>query len=221
MPEQIAPFRYWHAWLMSGALAALLLILGLGVLALAEGLPFWIPMNATTQVFHGPGVADVTALDFRHSVVGTLINVAACFFWAAIAAGLFSWASGGGTGAAWLVGLGTVALAGFVDYLLIPERLRPGWELVLSPAAVACGFLAMGIGLALGLVAAANRIVPVAAAPHTPVAPRRKAARLSALARLRQPVPNVLDQRAQRIDPAGKVTQDPNDPDCAPRDDRR
>jgi hypothetical protein len=45
---------------------------------------------------------------------------------------------------------GTAAIAGAVDYGLVPRRLSPGWEHALPPRGVAAGFAALGLGLALG-----------------------------------------------------------------------
>lgn len=52
------------------------------------------------------------------------------------------------------------AITGFAaafDYLVMPRRLRPGWELVLSRPAMAYGFGAMAFGLALGGLLAQSR----------------------------------------------------------------
>jgi drug/metabolite transporter (DMT)-like permease len=42
---------------------------------------------------------------------------------------------------------GVTALAAVVDYAVVPKRLTPGWEKVVSPAAIALAYGAMMIGL--------------------------------------------------------------------------
>jgi hypothetical protein len=42
------------------------------------------------------------------------------------------------------------AVAGVVDYGIVPRRLTPGWELALPPKSVAAVLAAMALGLAAG-----------------------------------------------------------------------
>ncbi|WP_333685309.1 hypothetical protein [Pontibaca methylaminivorans] len=74
-----------RAFLLAGAGAAVLTIAVLGALSAATGAPWWAPLNATTHVFHGGEAAQVTAADWRHTGVGTIIHVLSCFFWALVA----------------------------------------------------------------------------------------------------------------------------------------
>jgi drug/metabolite transporter (DMT)-like permease len=41
------------------------------------------------------------------------------------------------------------ALAAVVDYAVVPKRLRPGWEKVVSPRAIGVAYVAMAVALAL------------------------------------------------------------------------
>lgn len=216
MSRPIAMARFDLGWPMAGTVATVVSALTLGVLALGEGLPFWMPLNATTHALHGAEAARTTALDLGHTGLGALIHVAACFFWALVAVMLIRWAPRGPVWLAWFVGLATAAIAGLVDYGLLPRALRPGWELVLPPWCVVAGFVALGIGLALGLTLARSDSGPAVRRPGSvpvPPDPRRREtapAPGSALDHLRQPSPDELDQRQQRIDPADRVTEDPN-----------
>ncbi|WP_258552058.1 hypothetical protein [Paracoccus versutus] len=217
MARPIPMARFTLAWPLAGAGAALLSIPVLAALSAGRGLPPWMPLNATTHALHGAEAARTTALDLAHTGLGTAIHVASCFFWAGVAVLLVRRAARGGPWLAWLAGLATAAMAGLIDYGLLPARLRPGWELVLPPWAVLAGLAALGVGLSLGLLAAwaigrrapgtspaPDRYPPVPGAAEPPQAP------VSAVERLRHPAPHVLDQRQQRMDPAGAVTEDPN-----------
>lgn len=220
-PVPIAKFSY--SLPMAGAIAAMLSAVALGVCAALTGLPSWMPLNATSHVWHGPAAADVTAITWSHTAFGTAIHIASAFFWAAVAIVLFRVMGNTRTGAAWMVGLGTAALAGVIDYGLMPSRLTPGWELVLPNAGVVAGFVALGVGIAIGLGLTQRRHADMAAAGFDQPAASPSAASPSAISpstdpaaptpeleRMRRPSFNELDQRQQRIDPAGMVTADMN-----------
>ncbi|WJS86834.1 hypothetical protein [Paracoccus sp. TOH] len=217
-PRRIAMAGFDRAWPLAALCAALLSALVLGALAAGRGLPVWMPLNATSHGLHGPEAAGVTALDLAHTGLGAAIHIASCFFWAAVAVLLIRRAAQGGAWLGWTAGLATAAMAGLVDYGLMPARLRPGWELVLPPWGVLAGLAAVGVGLSLGLIAA-RRLDRGAAgtsttregyAPLSGMAGTPREPPLTAVERLRHPAPHVLDQRQQRMDPASAVTEDPN-----------
>jgi hypothetical protein len=54
---------------------------------------------------------------------------------------------------AWTGG-STAALAALVDYVFMPRRLSPGWELALTRKSMAGAFAAMAAGLTAGAMAA-------------------------------------------------------------------
>ena len=207
-----------RAFLLAGAGAAVLTIAVLGALSAATGAPWWAPLNATTHVFHGGEAAQVTAADWRHTGVGTIIHVLSCFFWALVALIillLLRRGIGRGLPMPWLAAGLTVLLAALVDYGLMPSRLTPGWELELSTPGVDAGFVALGVGFMPGLLAAARPEEPATppAAVHEPTpGPVPDSMPRSALDQRRHPGPDRIDQRMQRIDPAGKHTSDPGGP---------
>lgn len=103
-------------------------------------------------------------------------------------------------------------LAGTLAAVLSALALGLAAVLLGLPAwGVIAGAMVLGIGIALGLDMARRRhaerrarparTAPEPAAEHDPV---------TALGRLRRPAPAELDQRQQRIDPTGKLTEDPN-----------
>ncbi|MBC9247521.1 hypothetical protein H4P12_12565 [Paracoccus sp. 11-3] len=216
MSDPNSTARNDHGWLLAGIWASLLSAVVLGLLSVTRGLPVWMPLNVPTHAFYGPEVAQETALDLSHTAVGGFIHVVACFFWAAVAVVILRILRRFRIGSVWLAGLGTAVLAGLIDYGVMPMRLRPGWELVLSPFGVAIGLLALGIGLSLGLRGMGSPEqagTPFQSAETTPVTAMIVSAEeqpRSELERLRHPGPHVIDQRQQRIDPANQVTEDPN-----------
>lgn len=196
---------------LAGTLAAVLSALALGLSAMLRDLPPWMPFNATSHVLHGPAAAAVTDANLGHTALGAIIHVGSAFFWAAVAILLLRATGGARAGAAWAAGLGTALLAGVIDYGVIPARLSPGWELVLPPWGVVAGLAALGIGIALGLDMVRRRHPPKPIRPVRPVQePAAEHDPPTALDRLRRPAPAELDQRQQRIDPAGELTEDPN-----------
>lgn len=151
MSRPIAMARFDRGWPLAGAWAAVISILVLGAASLATRQPFWMPLNATSHGLYGPEAAHFTGFDLAHTVVGAVIHVAACFFWAGVAVLMLRGVQRGNMALAAGAGLATAALAGVVDYALMPARLTPGWELVLPPAGVMAGLVALGVGLAIGL----------------------------------------------------------------------
>lgn len=51
----------------------------------------------------------------------------------------------------------TATVAAAVDYLVMPRRLTPGWELAIGRPGVAATFVGLGLGLAGGTLAARCR----------------------------------------------------------------
>lgn len=106
----------------------------------------WQVANATSHWVNGARAARTALLDLRHTGTGILTHYLASCFWAVPFMILLERRRSRTTlGAA----LATVATAAGVDYLIVPKRLTPGWELVLPRSEVGVGFL----GMALGLVA--------------------------------------------------------------------
>lgn len=213
MIRPIAMARFDRGWPLAGLSATVVSGLALGALSAARGLPAFLPINATSHVLHGPEAARTTTVDLAHTGLGAAIHIGSCFFWAAVAVLLIRKARRGSAWQAWVAGLGTAILAGGVDYGLMPERLRPGWELVLTPLGVSAGLAAMGAGIALGLIAARAigtgtraeaHFLPAPAGDPPPEVPA------SEIERRRHPAPDIIDQRQQRVDPASTVTEDPN-----------
>jgi hypothetical protein len=108
------------------------------------------PINATSHWLHGDDAAAVGDVDARHTGVGLVTHQASAFFWAVP---FSAWlASRPPRSPVQMVRDSAVmaAVAAAVDYGLVPRRLTPGWELVLSKRGVASGFLGLAFGFAVG-----------------------------------------------------------------------
>lgn len=125
----------------------------LGLMSTMRGRPPWASITATSHVLHGPAAGRFDGFDLSHTVLGGAIHITSCFFWAAVAVVSLRLVTRGSTSIAWTAGLLTAGVAAFVDYGLMPVRLRPGWELVLPVQDVVLSFVAMAIGIAIGLAA--------------------------------------------------------------------
>lgn len=133
--------------LTSGTIASLATTIALAVLARAEGRRVLQPTNATSHVLHGDSAGRVRHADVPHTVFGYVVHHASAVFWAAI---YQVWRARRGAPSTSPLGDAMVlsALAAFVDYVVVPRRLSPGWELVLPKSAIALTYLAMAFALA-------------------------------------------------------------------------
>lgn len=147
--------------LYSGAGAALFSLTAIALLSRIEGRDASRPINATSHVLWGDEEATGDGIDRRRTLPGLVINVGAGFFWGAVYALLTPRPPERSRSEVVGRALATSLLAALVDYGLIPRRMRPGWELVLSSRSVAAALAAMGIGLAAGGLAARDARLPV------------------------------------------------------------
>jgi hypothetical protein len=117
-------------------------------------------LNATSHWIWGDGAAEVDGVTPQHTGVGMLIHHAASIFWAV----LYERAVGaaverGSPAPAVAAGMAGAAFACFVDYVCVPRRLSPGFEMRLSRPSIAAGYLAFGAGLAVtSLLRSATRV---------------------------------------------------------------
>jgi hypothetical protein len=146
--------------LYSGTGAAVAALTAVALLSRLEGHSAARPINATSHVLWGPHDAPREKVDVAHTVPGLFINVGAAFFWGAVFA--FSPPGASKETPQGIIGraFGTSLLAAVVDYGLMPQRLRPGWELALRARAVALALAALGAGLAAGGLTARRESSP-------------------------------------------------------------
>lgn len=140
--------------LCSGALAGLVSAVVAGGTARAEGASAVQPINATSHWLHGRRAGRVRRVDLPHTGVGLATHVASALFWA-VPYGVWVRRQPDRSAAELLAGgAATAAVAAAVDYLAMPRRLTPGWELALDRRGVGVTFAGMALGLAAGAMLA-------------------------------------------------------------------
>lgn len=138
------------AAVMSGTVTSIVTTAALALLARSEGRSAFQPTNATSHWLHGENAGRVRIADARHTLLGYCTHHLSAIFWALP---FEAWLAAGHSKAPTTVlrkAALTAALAALVDYRLVPKRLTPGWETVLSKRSVGATFAAMALGLALG-----------------------------------------------------------------------
>jgi hypothetical protein len=109
------------------------------------------PTNATSHWLWGDDDAFLASEpDARHTGVGYATHHASAIMWALFYERWLERTENPSMGEVVGAAAATTAVAAFVDYVLTPKRLRPGFEAHLSPADLAGVFAAFGIGLAAG-----------------------------------------------------------------------
>ena len=149
----------------SAASAAALMLFGA-----REGRGALSPLNASSHWLFGDGAARREP-SLARTGIGLLTHHGATLFWSTI----LEKALGPGKRSLpelAVMGALTSGLAATVDYLLLPRRLSPGWELALTRKSMAGAFAAMAAGLAAGAFAA--RSATRDASAHRPRRARRR-----------------------------------------------
>lgn len=116
----------------------------LALAAKAEGRHPVRPTNATGHWFRGDEAAKSRAFDAKHTLLGFATHEAASVFWAAIFQMLRKL---GPRRSAAVDAIGVSAFAAFVDYLVVPKRLTPGWEKVVTPRSILLAYGVMAFAL--------------------------------------------------------------------------
>jgi hypothetical protein len=106
-------------------------------------------INAVSHIaWGGPPPAD-SGPRGRNFIVGAGLHLGGALFWAAVSESLVGSAVRRTRAMAWLSGSVTAAAAYWIDYNIVPMRLRPGMEAFVSPAAVKTVYAALAAGLAI------------------------------------------------------------------------
>lgn len=129
---------------LSGTAVSIASTIALALAAKAEGRHPVRPTNATGHWFRGDEAAASRAFDAKHTILGFATHEGASIFWAAIFEALRK--LGPGRPAA-VDAIGVSALAAFVDYLVVPKRLTPGWEKVVTPRSIGLAYGVMALAL--------------------------------------------------------------------------
>jgi len=139
--------------LFCGAGAALASLSSVALLARAEGEPALRPISASGHWLWGDDAAVKGEPGMTRSGVGGATNIGAGLMWG----GLFgAWVQRNAStpGEVLRDGAALGAVAGLLDYGLLPRRLSPGWELALSSRSVVLSMAAMAAGAVAGAFAA-------------------------------------------------------------------
>jgi hypothetical protein len=136
---------------VTGTLASVLSTIVLILAGRAQSGNAVAPINAVSHWLWGDEALDAERLTWRHTAMGYLTQHLASVFWAI----LYSLAYGHRREAKRLPqavagAIATSAIASFVDYQVVPERLTPGFEHRLSTGAMVTTYAALAAGLALG-----------------------------------------------------------------------
>jgi hypothetical protein len=140
--------------LWSGVLGSVVSALAAGAVARAEGRGALQPLNATSHWVHGHSAGRVRRLDVAHTGIGLLTHIVSALFWA-VPYSLWLQRKPERPAEEIIVGgAATAAMAATVDYLAMPRRLTPGWELALSRRGIGVIFGGLALGLAGGALLA-------------------------------------------------------------------
>jgi hypothetical protein len=140
--------------LWSGVIGSIASALAAGMAARAEGQGALQPLNATSHWLYGQRAGRVRRFDVAHTAVGSVTHVASALFWA-VPYSLWLQRKPERSAEDIIVGAAaTAAAAAAVDYLAMPRRLTPGWELALSRGGVSITFVGLALGLAGGALLA-------------------------------------------------------------------
>jgi hypothetical protein len=143
---------------VTGTIVSFVTAAVLALLAKAEGKSALQPTNATSHWLHGDKAGAVRKADLAHTAVGFGTHHASAMFWAAP---FEAWLARDPQRSPLLMlrdASAVAMIAAVVDYLVVPKRLTPGWETVLSKRSIAATYVALALGLAAGgLIAQAMR----------------------------------------------------------------
>lgn len=130
--------------LVSGSAVSGVTTAVLAILARAEGEHPVQPVNSTSHWYWGEAAGRSRAVDLGHTLLGFVTHHGASVFWA----GIFQAIRRARPERSPLVdALQVSALAALVDYGVVPKRLTPGWEKVVSARSIAVAYAAMAAAL--------------------------------------------------------------------------
>ncbi len=135
----------------TGLVAGSLTTVAVMIFATLERKSPFFPVNAISHMAFGDK-AFVSRPSSKFSTTGLILNLVAIISWAAVQEGLF-WLTGWPSHSlayAWLAALIVTAVAYVVDFYIVPKRLTPGFERVLSRRSLYFTYLVLALGLAVG-----------------------------------------------------------------------
>lgn len=138
--------------LVSGAITAISTAVATAAVAQAENDDAASAFNAASHVVWGAEATDQDGGSARYTGTGLVVHAAAMLGWAALQEIVLGrWVRRGPPARAAVSGAATSAAAYAIDYHVLPERLTPGIEKRLSPAAMAIAYGVLAAALAVGV----------------------------------------------------------------------
>ena len=136
----MSPFAY--RVVVSGVRAATTAAIAASLAGRWQSRSYAAPLNATSHIVWGDEAARHDEASAKYTGTGALLHYGAALFWAALHEAL--------PGPAPLRAAATAATAYVVDYPVVPRRLTPGFEMRVSPGALAAVYGALAIGFLTG-----------------------------------------------------------------------
>jgi hypothetical protein len=144
--------------LSTGTAASLLSMVALAMRGRAETGSAAAPFNAISHWLYGSRALRLDTADTRHTALGALVHFASSMFWGAVYDQLVCRREPPPPPAGLVAGaVGVAGLAAVTDFVLVPERLTPGFEHRLSQRSLVLTYALFAAGLALGALAAQRR----------------------------------------------------------------
>lgn len=131
---------------ISGTVVAVTTSAALAVLARLERRTAIQPVNSTSHWYWGDAAGRSRRLDVQHTVLGFVTHHGASLFWACTYELLRRHPR---KRVAFGDAVAISALAAVIDYAVVPKRLTPGWEKVVSPSAIGTAYTVMAVALAI------------------------------------------------------------------------
>jgi hypothetical protein len=144
------PLQIARSAAVSGSIASIVSTAVLALLSTVEGRGAVQPTNATSHWWYGDRAARAASARAGETTVGYATHHAAAIFWARLFETLRSRLSVRSVAGSAQLAAATAMVAAVVDYGIVPKRLTPGWELVLSRKSTGAAFLALAVGLTCG-----------------------------------------------------------------------
>ncbi|MCE9557836.1 MAG: hypothetical protein K8R88_02685 [Armatimonadetes bacterium] len=141
-----------HNIVTMGLWSAVFTTVAVMVFAALEKVSVWSPLNAIAHIFFGDEAIGVNRPVTKCLVSGTILNLGAALGWAAIAefGYYFLKISAGHVFPTVALSAAVTVLAYITDFVIVPKRLTPGFEHVLSRRSLYLVYGVLALALTLG-----------------------------------------------------------------------
>ena len=129
-------------------------MIGVVAMAAVTGKALLAPVQAISHILFGPSVLKSSRVDLMKVGFEFILNILAMIGWCSVAELVFQ-VHGRPAGTLWvsaLVSGAVTMLAYFVDFRVVPKRLTPGFEHVLSRRSLYLVYLGLALAMCLGSI---------------------------------------------------------------------